>query len=132
MSPQAFLLQTRGIFMKLEVYKPEEILVNLVIRYDEIVDAFASVPKFIQHGEDLFIAARFNPRTGDLLIEKINAVLNDDGIGVTNFNNCDSFSRSRDLNIAGDIQQTFLQPFASRMAEGVRLALIARANRANC
>ena len=115
--------------MKLEVYKPEEILVNLVIRYDEIVDAFASVPKFIQHGEDLFIAARFNPRTGDLLIEKINAVLNDDGIGVTNFNNCDS---SRDLNIAGDIQQTFLQPFASRMAEGVRLALTARANRAIC
>ena len=107
--------------MKLEVYKPEEILVNLVIRYDEIVDAFASVPKFIQHGEDLFIAARFNPRSGDLLIEKINTVLNDD---------CDSFSR--DLNIAGDIQQTFLQPFASRMAEGVRLALIARANRAIC
>ena len=124
MSSQAFLLQTRGISdMKLEVYKPEEILVNLVIRYDEIVDAFASVPKFIKHGEDLSIHCRFNPRSGDLVIESFQLVCWDDS--------CDG-STSREISVTGDIQKTFLQPLASRIADGIRLSLAEGRSRVIC
>jgi hypothetical protein len=123
MFPQAFLLQTRGIAMKLKVYRPEEILVTLVVEYDEIIGAFASIPKFIGYDERLVLDVRFNTRTSDIEILATRTEWFAEGQ--------ESFV-SRNIPVSGDIQGTFLQPLASRLAEGISESLLTRGTTVIC
>ena len=100
--------------MKLKVYRPEEILVTLVVEYDEIIGAFTSIPKFIGYDERLVLDVRFNTRTSDIEILTTRTEWFAEGQ--------ESFV-SRNIPVSGDIQGTFLQPLASRLAEGISESL---------
>ena len=109
--------------MKLKVYRPEEILVTLVVEYDEIIGAFTSIPKFIGYDERLVLDVRFNTRTSDIEILSTRTEWFAEGQ--------ESFV-SRNIPISGDIQGTFLQPLASRLAEGISESLLTRGTTVIC
>ena len=122
-SSQAFLLHARGFCMKLNVYRPEEILVTLVIEYYDILEVFGSVPKFIGYDERLVLDVRFNTRTSDIEILSTRTEW---------FAEAEESFVRRNIPVTGDIQGTFLQPLATRMSEGIRLALAKQSNCVIC